>query len=77
MSHESGRKHDVTWFGLVFTHHSLLITHHSLRYRLGRERLWLLAWWRWACGHRRCVLCGLLRRRAWATLDALLLGDDA
>jgi hypothetical protein len=48
-----------------------------LRYRLGRERLWLLAWWRWACGHRRCVLCGLLRRRAWATLDALLLGDDA
>jgi hypothetical protein len=39
-----------------------------------RERLWLLAWWRWCCGHR-CHHCTLLRWRRWAELDRELLGE--
>jgi hypothetical protein len=46
-----------------------------MRNRIERERLWLLAWWRWCCGHRGCPLCSAYRRRAWRELDALLLGE--
>jgi hypothetical protein len=48
-----------------------------MRKHIERERLWLLAWWRWACGHRGCVLCSLYRRRAWRALDAVIFGDEA
>jgi hypothetical protein len=44
--------------------------------RIARERLWLVAWWRYATGHRPCVLCTLIRRRDWRALDALVLGDE-
>jgi hypothetical protein len=45
-----------------------------MRNTIERERLWLLAWWRWCCGHR-CPACSLMRYRKWRQLDQLLLGD--